>query len=172
MYFSRFQLFIHTHILVNIFFQLLPFQTSPIFIYAKYYLHLNPVKRICYLRNCTGLIKRISRKNTFSFFKKFYWSTVDLQCDDNFCYTTTWFSYTHIRIHSVSDITEYWLVPYAIQQVSISDHPYTIHIQWRGQTNHKTPIHSHATPTLAWQLVSLVTISVFLKSVCFLLFHK
>ena len=38
----------------------------------------------------------------FFHFLKFYWSRVDLQCCDNFCYTTKWFSYTYTHIHSFS----------------------------------------------------------------------
>ena len=37
-----------------------------------------------------------------SFFKKFYWSIVDLQCCDNFWITTKWFSYTYTHIHFFS----------------------------------------------------------------------
>ena len=36
--------------------------------------------------------------NVLIFFK-FIWSVVDLQCSDNFCCTTKWFSYTHIKKH-------------------------------------------------------------------------
>ena len=36
-------------------------------------------------------------------FWKFYWRIVDLQCCDNFCYTTKRFSYTCTYIHSFSD---------------------------------------------------------------------
>ena len=48
------------------------------------------------------------------FFLKFYWSTVYLQCCDNFYCTTEWFSYACTHIHSLSDFptqifTEYWV---------------------------------------------------------------
>ena len=39
----------------------------------------------------------------FFHFLKFYWSVIDLQCCDNFCHTTKWFSYTYAHIHSSSD---------------------------------------------------------------------
>ena len=35
----------------------------------------------------------------FCFFKKFYWSIVDLQCCVNFCCIAKWFSYTCTRIY-------------------------------------------------------------------------
>ena len=41
--------------------------------------------------------------NVFLFhflFLKFYWSIVDLQYHDNFCYTTKWFICTHTHNHS------------------------------------------------------------------------
>ena len=51
---------------------------------------------------------------TISFFCKFYWSIVDLQCFVSFRYTTKWFSYMYTYIYYVSDsfptevITKYW----------------------------------------------------------------
>ena len=39
----------------------------------------------------------------FSIFLKFYWRTADLQCCDNCCCTTKWFSYTRTHIHFLSD---------------------------------------------------------------------
>ena len=46
----------------------------------------------------------------FIFSKKFCGSMVDLQCCDNFCCTTKWFSYTYTHIRSFSDsfLTQAW----------------------------------------------------------------
>ena len=43
-------------------------------------------------------------------FKKFYWSTVDLQCCVNFCCIAKWLSYTyiHIYIYSFSYSFPFW----------------------------------------------------------------
>ena len=49
------------------------------------------------------------------FYRKFYWSIIDLQGCDNFCCTAKWFSFTCSHTHCLSDsfptyiITEYWL---------------------------------------------------------------
>ena len=61
----------------------------------------------------------LSSKSTpwFYFFRflRFYWSTVNLQCCDNFHCTAEWFGYTCMHIHSLSDsfptyiITKYWV---------------------------------------------------------------
>ena len=52
---------------------------------------------------------------TFFFSFKFYWSIVDWQCCDNFCWRTKWFSSMYTHIHSFFNsspmwiITEYWV---------------------------------------------------------------
>ena len=57
----------------------------------------------------------LSQSNACVIFCKFYWSIVGLQCCDNFCCATNWFSYTYTPIHSFSDsfprwiITKYWV---------------------------------------------------------------
>ena len=58
----------------------------------------------------------------FFHFLKFYGSRVDLQCCDNFCYTTKWLGSTYTA-HSFSDsfptqiIPEYWVVFCAKERV-------------------------------------------------------
>ena len=84
------------------------------------------------------LIKKIKHFSDYSIsffsFFKFYWNRVDLQCCDNFCYTTKWFSYTCIHILSFSDsfpiqaITEYRVE----SSVLYSRNPLAIHSIYRS----------------------------------------
>ena len=104
----------------------------------------------------------------FSFLKKFCWSTVDLQCFDNFCYTTKWFSYAHTYIHYYSDyfpiqiITEYWVAfPVLYSRSPLASH--SIYQSVHTPVPNPKPI---LTP------IFLVTIIFFSKSVSLLLFCK
>ena len=52
------------------------------------------------------------KKSMIAFFKKNFWSTVDLQYCVNFCYTTMWFSYAYVvffTFFSLMVMAGYWV---------------------------------------------------------------
>ena len=102
-----------------------------------------------YSEDCFGYLRWVF----FSFLKKLYWTPVDLQCCDNFCSTTNWFSYTCKHIHSLSDsfpawsITEYWVE----FSMLYSKSPLISHSIYQGVHMPSPNIHSIPLP-LTWPL--------------------